>query len=321
MLVLYGKLGYELLTDDSRLESSFTGLLSDIAEAVTAIHLQMPGGEAINDIKYVRQERDNLFFVSDAILYRFHISGTFVCRITSPEVIRVAGYLVYPQAKQLIVLGNKDDIYYYSYTGELLDRKKASGRIQSVAMHGRSIWTIEENLRLDSSTRQLCLEKQAVKYDASFLKAEAYKLSPAALTHKPVSPSFLDIELAIAEDTGSAYAYSPPFTPGHLLQDTLLLRRRQVAPGRPLRDGEMPVYPLRFGRRYWLSSYRNAADPTQNYTFCFDCDSSKSWQLTEGFKDNFYHTGHISNLQAIDACGNAYCYHKQGVVFIVRLKG
>jgi hypothetical protein len=325
MIALYGRLGYELFTDDCLLESSLSGSLSDIAETVTAIPLQSAGGEAINTINCFRQEKDNFFLVSNHILYRFHISGTFICRITSPEVMQVAGYVIDSQAKQLIVLGNKDDIHYYSFTGKLLDRKKITGdefhRIQSIVMHDNYIWTTEENVRFDSSTKQLCIEKQAVKYDSSFHKVEAYKLSAADLTDKSLCSSFLQLELAIAEDTGNVYAYSPSFTPDHLLQDSLLLRHRQLTSGHSLYAGDVFVYPFRFGRRYWLSSYHNPADPAQDYTFCFDRDSSKSWQVAGGFNDDFYHTGRVSNLQALDAYSNSYYYYKPGIVFIARLKG
>ncbi|MDR3140991.1 MAG: 6-bladed beta-propeller [Tannerellaceae bacterium] len=325
MIALYGRLGYELFTDDLLLKSSFQGSLSDIAETVTAIPLQPAAGEAISDINCLRQEKDNLFLVSNRSLYRFHASGAFICRITNPEVIQVAGYVIDQAAQRLIVLGNEDDIHYYSFTGELLDRKKITGdefhRIHSILMHDNYIWTTEENVRFDLSTGQFRVEQQAVKYDSSFQKIEAYELSPADLPHKPFCSSFLQLELAIAADTGQAYAYSPPFTPGYLLQDSLLLRRRQLTPGQAADAGGVSVYPLRFGGRYWLSCYHNPAAPAQGYTFCFDRDSGKSWQIAGGFDDDFYHTGRVSNLQALDACGNSYYYSQPGAVFIIRLKG
>jgi hypothetical protein len=325
VIALYGRLGYELITDSSFQKSSLSGSLSDIAKTVTAIPLQSSGGEPVNDINYFRQEKDNFFLVSNRSLYRFHASGRFICRITNPEVIQVAGYVIDPAAERLIVLGNKDDIHYYSFTGELLDKKKITGdefhQVHSIIMHDNYIWTIEENVRFDLSAQQFRVEKQAVKYDSSFQKAEAYKLSPADLTNKPFCSSFLQLELAIAEDSGDVYAYSPPFTPDCLLQDTLRLRRRQLIPDYSLYAGDISVYPFRFGRRYWLSCYHNPAAPTQDYTFCFDHDSSKSWQVTGGFNDDFHHTGRVSNLQALDAYGNSYYYYKPGVVFIVRLKG
>ena len=283
MITLYGKLGYELLMGDGHLKSSLSGSLSDIAETVTAIPLQDTGKEQIHTIKCVRREKDNLFLISNDILYRFDTSGKFICRITDPGDIQVAGYVI------------------------------------------------------DPLTEQLCLEKQVVKYDSSFQKIETQKLLSADLTDKPLCSSFFQLELALSEDTRSLYAYSSPAEPDCLLKDTLLIRRRQLMPGHPVYGGDIAVYPLRFGQRYWLSSYHNPADPSQSYIFCFDQDSSKSWQVKGGFKDNFYHTGSVGELQAIDIYSNAYYYCKSGeevkkafpgrtdndnpVVFIIQLKG
>ncbi|MDR0749827.1 MAG: 6-bladed beta-propeller [Tannerellaceae bacterium] len=321
MIALYGRLGYELFTDDLLPGSSLRGSLSDIAETVTAIPLQPVAGEPVDEINCLRREKDNLFLVSNRTLYRFHASGTFICRITNPGVIQVAGYVIDAAAQRLIVLGNEDDIHYYSFTGELLDRKKITGnefhRIHSILMHDNYIWTAEENVRFDPSTGQYLVEKQAVKYDSSFQKAEAYELSPASLSGNPSCSFFLQLELAIAADSGNVYACSPPFTPGYLLQDSLLLRSRRFTAG----AAKVSVYPLRFGSRYWLSCYHNPADPAHDYTFCFDSDSGKSWQVAGGFNDDFYHTGRVSRLQALDAFSNSYYYSKPGAVFIVRLRG
>lgn len=323
VVALYGRLGYELFTDDSFPGSSLSGSLSDIAEAVTAIPLQPAAGEAIREVSFLRKEADNLFFVSNHTLYRFHASGAFICRITHPGVMQVAGYVVDSRGRQLIVLGNEDDVHYYSFTGELLCQKKITGdafhRIHSITMHDAYIWTTEENVRFDPSTRQRSIEQQAVKYDSSFQRLEAYKLSAARLSGTPLHASFLQVEVAIAEDSGSVYAYSAPFTPDQLLQDSLLLRRRKARG--ELYGDEVSVYPFRFGRRYWLSSYHNPADPAQDYTFCFDSHSSKSWQVAGGLTDDFYHTGPVSALQALDDYSHAYYYYKTGAIFIVCLKG
>ncbi|MDR0430744.1 MAG: 6-bladed beta-propeller [Tannerellaceae bacterium] len=338
---LYGKLGYELLMEDSSLKSLPTGSLSDIAETVTAIPLQSTGKEKIGSVKSIQQESGNLFLISNDILYRFSRSGDFICRITNPQTMRVAGYAVDPLNKRLIVLGNEADIHYYSYTGELLDAKKmdnndAFKQVRSIVVHNNYIWTTEENVCFDPSTGQLLMERTAVKYDPSFLKIESRTLSAADLTKKPLFPSFLGLELAFTEATGQVYAYSPTVDPESLLQDTLLLHRRQLPPCNPLCAEQITVYPLRFGQRYWLSSYKDPSKPSESCTFCFDRDSCKSWQIEGGFKDNFYHTGSIAQLQAMDVYSNSYYYCKYGkelkqkfpgrtdtdapVIFIVQLK-
>lgn len=325
---LYGRLGYELFVGGDYQTSLSTGALSDIAQAVTAIPLQPAGGQPIGTIKSLRQEGDNLFLVSNQTLYRFRRSGEFVCRITEPDKIRVAEYVVDTAAQRLIVLGNEDDIHYYSFTGELLSENKLEGdstfrQIRAITLHDNCIWTTEENLRFDPQTKQLCMEKRAVKYDTSFQQVETHRLQAVELSSRPFCSSFFHLELAFAEGTGNVYAYSPADNAANLLQDTLLIRRRQQMSWLSYADA-VPVYPLRFGRRYWLSSYDNPADPSQNYTFCFDSDTGRSWHVKGGFTDDFYRTGSVSNLQAMDAYSNTYYYCQSGdnpVVYIVQLKG
>lgn len=81
-------------------------------------------GFHIQDAHDLHTEGDNLFVVSQKTLYRFNREGDFICQITQPEEIEVAGYLVDALKEQLIVLGNVNDIYYYSFDGQLLLKKK-----------------------------------------------------------------------------------------------------------------------------------------------------------------------------------------------------
>ena len=124
VLLVCGKQAYNLLISNESIRSNPTGALSDIADEVIAIPLQDSGTHSIREAKYIRQEGDNLFLISNETLYRFNRKGEFICRITHPDDIWVAGYVVNPANQQLIVLGNTDDIFYYSFNGDLLTRKK-----------------------------------------------------------------------------------------------------------------------------------------------------------------------------------------------------
>ncbi|MDH6304945.1 hypothetical protein M2459_001682 [Parabacteroides sp. PF5-5] len=342
MLAIYGKLGYELLTDEGQLQSALKGSLSDIAEQVTAIPLMPTGYGKMEKIRDIRREGDNIFLISGDVLYRFRYTGEFLGRITDPQKIRAATYVIDPVSRQLIVLGNVNDLFYYSFGGELLEQKKMgvdvhNQHIRSIAMYNHSIWTVEEHTQPDLATREICVEKKVVQYDTTFREISSYKLASAELSSKAPYASYLHLELGVTEDTGAVYAYSPILQTEKLLKDTLAIRNNGIYPV-PLSYAEaINVYPLRFGRRYWFSSYHNPHDPDQTYTFCYDSDSGKSWQLSEGFKDNFYHTGPVCNLQPLDTFSNTYYYCKSGeearmafptrsnsdnpVIFIVHLKG
>lgn len=90
----------------------------DIEKPLTA------DGFHIRDAHDMHEEGNNLFVVSQKTLYRFNREGDFICQITQPEEIQVAGYLVDAVKEQLIVLGNVNDIYYYTFDGKLLLKKK-----------------------------------------------------------------------------------------------------------------------------------------------------------------------------------------------------
>ena len=91
------------------------------------------------------------------------------------------------------------------------------------------------------------------------------------------------------------------------------------------------------GSRFWVSTYYNAEDESKNYTFCYDTEKERCWQVKEGLKDNFYQTGNVRRMDPIDPYCHSYCFSKSGedlrntfpaqaqgeslVLFIVKLKG
>lgn len=329
--VLYGKLGYDLFAEHSILSSSTTGSLSDIAKAVTAIPLRTSGTCTIERARSVQKEGDNLFLISDDVLYRFDTSGKLICSITDPAVITVAGYLIDPLQRRLIVMGNEADVHFYSFTGELLADKKlkedeSRRRIHTAALFNNRIWTTEEYARFDKDTQTYYIERQVVEYDSSFQKLQSHHLVSADLYNTQSSLYPCTYELGVSPDTGCIYAYTPAIDPSTLLRDTLLLKRQQTMHAEKRFEEDITVYPLRFGQRYWLSAYQDPVDPSRYYTFCFDQDTCKSWHIEGGFKDNFYHTGAVRQLQPIDVYSNSYYFCKPGnesenaVIFIVELK-
>jgi hypothetical protein len=334
-VALYAKITYDIRTEDALLTGRTKGYLSEIAQRVTAIPLQT-GAYEIEQTRAIRREGNSLFLISNDILYRFHADGQFVCRITDPSLIRVGTYLVDPLRRRLIVLGNTDDIHYYTFEGQLVEQKKAGlhnglRRMQAVALYRDCIWTVEERACSGPLTQETYIERQLVKYDFSFQEMESHRLLTAGLPDQPLIPFFGDIHIAVAEDTGAIYAYSPAYSPEHLLRDSLLLKYGQRPSG--LAAGDEPaVFPLRFGRRFWLASSHDLSDVTRAYMFCFDRKTDRSWLVKGGFDDDFYQTGLIPEWQAMDMYNRAYCFCKSGetvkqlspsgspVVFIVELK-
>lgn len=114
MILLYAREGYQTYLSAYHIKERITGILSDMAKEVTAIPLQPANGKAIEKVRDIKEEGNNLFLISDDMLYRYNKNGRFLCRITDREEMKVAGYLIDPLKSELIVLGNANDIYYYN---------------------------------------------------------------------------------------------------------------------------------------------------------------------------------------------------------------
>lgn len=320
------KQGYGLFSKDLPIKNHLNGNLSDIAEEVVAIPLETANGIRIEKARYIRQEGKNLFLISDDILYHFNRNGQFICRITRPEDIIVAGYVVNPAQQQLIVLGNTNDIFYYSYGGKLLDKKKLKSdfphrRMLSASMYKGHIWSIEEKASPDETlSDRSYIEREVVKYDTSFQKIESQKLIHADLGRRQYAPACFAPQLSVSEETDTLYAYEASPLPDHLIRDSLYLKEKKEAGNDLFPEKEIGLFPIRFGKRMWISCYQNNNRSEQNYTFCYDTLKHESWLVKGGLTDNFYQTGCITQLEAMDLSGNNYCFYKSSTLFIVKLK-
>jgi len=331
---------YDVYIENSVVKSYTTGSLSDIAEEVIAIPLQVPDQYSIKNVRNVQKDAHNLFLISNEVLYRFTREGEFICRITNPGDIKVAGYVVNQGKEQLIVLGNKDDIFYYTFDGTLLEKKKLKSdfsdvRVLSMSMFKDHVWTTEEHLSIDTLTRESFLEKKVVEYDSSFHRLSDRQLISAELGREDFVSGCINSCISIDKQTGSMFAYTTPYVSDYLLEDTLFLKnkwRTQIGKGQNM----LTVFPVRPGERFWISSYYNKFDESRSYTFCYDSRINASWKVDGGLRDNFYDTGAVPHLEAMDLYNQSYYFCKTGsdikkflsksvqtdstVVFIVKLK-
>ena len=270
VLLVCGKQAYNLLISNESIRSNPTGALSDIADEVIAIPLQDSGTHSIKEAKYIRQEGDNLFLISNETLYRFNRKGEFICRITHPDDIRVAGYVVNPANQQLIVLGNTDDIFYYSFNGDLLTRKKLkcdlpeNRHMLSISMHNNRIFTTEECVHGDTAGKTATIEKQIVEYDSSFHKLQSHTIRPVDLERSACPIGCLAPEVCVLK--GYMFRRRCSLLPrcdhlhaqGSGIHRLLLPRRRQLpVPQRrpPMLRSSSQIHPrsgLSACRRYFL---------------------------------------------------------------------
>lgn len=342
LIVLYAHEGYNTWFSANHIKERITGILSDIAREVTAIPLQSANGKPMDKVRDIKKDRNELFLISEDVLYHYNKEGRFICQVTDPGSIKVAGYLVNPAKNELIVLGNADDIFYYTYDGDLIEKKKLVNnlperRILSMSLHNNQILSMEENCYVNPDTQEIFVEKELVTYDTSFQKIESHKLAFADLGRTQYLLALAQPQLCIDPDTGQLLVYNSPKEHEYLLQDTLRLSSSLNQNKRIIDEEEsIPVVPVRPLGRFWFSSASGFEDEEMNFTFCYDRQTHEHKKLKEGFADDFYQTGTISNLQAMDLYSQTFCFAQSGegtkkafpdnyhsgnaVVFIVKMK-
>jgi hypothetical protein len=342
LTALYAKEGYDFLTSGGTKTSLLSGQLSDIAEEVIAIPLQNSKAYDIRYAKQVRKEGDNLFLICNETIYRFNRKGELLNAVTNPEQMRARGYIIDQRKQQLIVLGNEDDIHYYTFDGKLTASKKLRSdlpgeHVYAMAMHRDSIWTTEERVSYDPDTNKTSIEIQAVKYDISFNKLETKKITSFDTGREQHLSTCYNGEFCIHHDTGDVYLYNPPLSPEYLLSDSLyILNQKKYWLNAHTGNTDITTFPTRMGNRFWQAACDNNQSPLPNYLFCYDTRTNRSWQLAAGFDDDYYQTGSVANLRPLDIYNRNYYFYKSGkelersfpqsvqedslVVFIVKLK-
>lgn len=334
--IIYINEGYRIISEGMLVKSTDKGSLSDIAEEVIAIPLETKSDCRLKYATQIKRDRNELFLVSDGQLYHFDCSGKFINRITSNQHFPVADYVIDPLEKQLIVMDNKENVYYYDYDGALLERKSLAGinplkAPTRLMYYDHHIWITAQALSPSKEdANKQCMDQWLYKFDTTLNLQDARKLTAADLGRFYLGACF-STELSVAD--GNVYAYSPSTQPDELLADTLyLISRNQLN----IHDEYSSILPLCIAGRYLVSTYSNAADEEQNYTFCYDRREEYAYNVTGGFEDNFYHTGRVPDLQALDVYNSSFCYCRSGeevknafpdrteednpVLFIVRMK-
>lgn len=309
---IYIKEGYELLTADDPVKSVFTGTLSDVADEVIAIPLETNTNCQLEHATLIKRDQQDLFLVSNHQLYHFDCSGKFIKQITHNNQFPVADYTIDPINKQLLVMDNLSNIYYYDYLGVLQEVRNLAG-IRSLkgsthlSYYNHYIWITTQSLAPDREEpdRQI-VEQWLYKFDSAFNPVEARKLTPVDLGRLYIEDCFSQ-EIGVANN--NVYVHSASSQPAELLRDTLYLISQNKL---NIHNEYASILPIRIGNRFLVSTHYNKTDIKQSYTFCFDHQERTSYNIKEGFEDNFYHTGKIPELQAMDIYNNTFCYCKSG---------
>ncbi|WP_075967617.1 6-bladed beta-propeller [Parabacteroides massiliensis] len=339
LIALYGRIGYQIIHNTDLPQCQPEGSLSDVAEEVIAIPLETNKHCSLKKIRMIKRDREDLFLVSDRQLYHFNSSGKFLGQITTHrsetgQPVELADYAVDPVHDRLIVIGTGHEVYYYDYDGKLLFQsilpQDASWKtFGHIAYYDNHLWATIDLINSENEQAPT-VEQWLYKFDLEFKEAGKRKLDVADLGRMEINHK-TGPEIAVKD--GHVYVQSPSLQPAHILNDTLyLIYSNQL----DITEDYAQILPLQIGTRFLVSTHYDPTLPEHSYTFCYDQQETKAYNVQGGLEDNFYKTGKIPELQSIDLQSNTYCYCKSGkelaysfprrtnkdnpVLFIVKMK-
>ena len=322
VLLTYGYQGYkvvELYTNDVvKIKSS--AKLSDITEKILPVPLDTPPDTgAVKHVKRVRRDGDNLFLLSDNRLLHFDMQGKFINRIageSNPENdVKIVDYVLNTDKHQALVVDSERNIRTFDYNGRLISNiriDKLWNRITAFAFHDGCLWVTAESLAANyGNPESYRIEHKLYQLDLNMNEIYSMTLRTSGIKKSTMFNGLLVDEL-LADEQG-VYAYATVSDSQHLLEDTLHIAQQKKIPllYKDAHYGMACIYPVRKGKRYYLSTNdnRSAGD---GLTFCYDDKTLTAYMLSDGFKDDFYHTGKVSDLQPMDMYNDSYCFLKSG---------
>ena len=293
-------------------ESEEVDSLSAIAQTITAIPLETNAQCILTELKQVKTAQSNIFIRSGNEIFCFNRSGLFINKISVDNHAQIYKYTVDPDNRQVIVLDSLSLIHYYNYDGTPLFIKDAETSlpgetILDLTYHDHFLWAVTKKV-----SDNKIIETWMYKLDITFGLLEGSQLANVNLGRFYLAGSFTS-ELYVTNN--KVYVYSPSSAKETILQDTLhLVSSGQLNPGQlfPYKH-DFPAYsiPLILGKRYLLASYRTNVLESANYLFCYDTKTNQSFNMT-GFRDDFFHTGIIKDLQPADIYSREYYFSKSG---------
>ena len=315
----YGYQGYLTIRSyyNDELKIKTSGQLSDITSNVIPVQLETPDSGIVKQIKRVQRDGDDIFLIGDNRLLHFDISGNFInqlaMEISDNEDVFIANYTLDTQLHQVILIDSQRNILKYNYSGDLLSKSKINQPWRSIsafAYYNGYLWTTAEKVVINADDNSIQVTHSLYQLDSEMNEISSQTLHYADVGRDILFHSFFVDELLV--DEHGVYAYSSPADMKYLLEDTLniLLYKEIPMMSKTGHYGKACVYPIRKGKHLMISTYCNEADNC--YTFCYDNTNHTAYLLSEGFNDNFYKTGHITDLQSMDIYNKSYCYIKSG---------
>jgi hypothetical protein len=309
----------ETYTGD-KIDIKVSGKLSDIAGSVLPVLLETPDAAAgaVRHVRRVQRDGNSLFMLCDDRLLHFDISGKFMNRIAGETADEngacIAEYVLNTDLHRVIVIDSRRNISRYDYDGNRISRKRITHpweKLTAFACHNGYLWASAETYVKDHDRPDtIRIRHDLYQLDAGMNEISRHPLRTADTGRGRIFAGLCVSELLADED--GVYAYAPPTGTEHLLDDTLYIAERKKTPllfpeGYA---GTACIYPVRKGKRYTISTGNNPAGP--HFTFCYDHGDFTAYILPDGFTDDFFDTGFITDFQPMDMYNRSYCFVKSG---------
>ncbi len=321
-------------------ESEKIDSLSEISQKITAIPLETNPQCLLSALKQVKQANAYIFIWNGNDIYRFNYQGAFINCVSQSNHYPVRSFAINPDERQVVVLDTLNLVHTYSFEGNLLHTDDAEAylpgqKILDILYHDNFLWAVTETI--SASNR---FEKWLYKLDLSFRLLEGAKIASVDLGRFYLEDN-VNPKLFVSNQ--HVCVYSPSFAKEKLLADSLYI----IASGQLsleklfpyLECGNVfPAYSIPFllGKRYLFASCRTHEFERENYLFCFDRKTNKAFNMN-GFRDDFFQTGVVKDLQPFDPANQEFYFCKSGkdvtatfperekdanpVLFVVRLNG
>lgn len=320
LFLIYTYQGYKIVdtyTND-RIKIKTSGKLSDITGEILPIPLETPDTGAIRNVQRVQKDGNNLFLLSENRLLHFDIHGKFIGRIAgeinNENETHIIAYVLNTDVNRVIVIDSRRNISQYDYDGKQISKKQIKHpwqKLTAFAFHNGYLWASAETYVKDHRQPY----PVQIKHDLYQLDAEMNEMSRQTLHIADTGRESIFTGSCVSEllaDEEGVYAYAPPSDTKHLLEDTLYIAEQKKYPllypeGH---TGMACIYPVRKGIRHTVSTCNHHTG--QHFTFCYDHEKLTAYILPNGFKDDFFETGFITDFQPMDMYNKSYCFIKSG---------
>ena len=305
------KVYHKYIHDEVKIKIS--GLLSDITDNVISIPLETPDSVAIQRIKRVQRDGNDIFLLGDRRLLHFNASGKFInepaADISNMEGAFIADYAIDTDRHQITVIDSLRNYSKYDYSGNLISRAKITqpwNKLTAFTYHNGSLWAAAELLLKNTDDDSYTITHNLYQLDMNMNEISCMNLRHADVGHEKIFTNIHPDEILVDEE--GVYAYSTPIDMENLLNDTLYILQNRIIPttNRNVYNSSAYIYPVRKSKRYMISTYYSTDGDC--HTFCFDNSDYTAYILQEGFKDDIFNTGNIADLQPLDNYNKSYCY-------------